>query len=53
MWLTDLFVNRPWTVVLFGGAIVGLFAVACVALESYLPSPITVRDLLDYDDPRT
>lgn len=53
MWLTDMFVERPKTVVLFGWAVVFVFFVACVALESYWPSPITNRDLLDYADEAT
>ena len=53
MWLTDQFVDSPWTVIFVGLAIVALFTAACALLESYWPSPITNRDLLDYGDINT
>jgi hypothetical protein len=31
MWLTDLFVQKPWTVILVGAAIIGLFSIVCVS----------------------
>ena len=31
MWLTDLYVNRPWLVVIAGGMIIGFFTVLCLA----------------------
>lgn len=53
MWLTDKFVERPWTVVFIGQLVIFLFVVLTVSFESYWPSPITNRDLLDYGDEST
>ena len=52
-WLTDMYVDAPWKVIMFGGAVIGLFTLVCVGLELYWPSPITNRDLLDYSDDKT
>lgn len=53
MWLTDKFVDYPISVIMIGLLVVGLFSLACFLLESYWPSPITNRDLLDYSDINT
>lgn len=53
MWLTDMFVDYPKSVIFFGMVIVTGFVVAMVILESYWPSSITNRDLVDYGDMNT
>ena len=53
MWLTDQFIDRPFKVAIFGAVIILLFTAIAVWAETYMPSPITVRDLLDYSDTRT
>ena len=53
IWLTDKFVDYPGTVICTGLAIVLLFSIITVLCESYLPSPITNRDILDYADINT
>jgi hypothetical protein len=53
MWLTDQFVDSPGKVILCGGFIIFIFVVVCLSFEIYWPSPITVRDLIDYTDIRT
>lgn len=53
MWLTDKFVDYPCTVIAVGLLVVALFSLCCLLLESYWPSPITNRDLLDYADINT
>ena len=52
-WLTDMYVDAPWKVIMFGGAVIGMFSLLCIAMELYWPSPITNRDLLDYGDEKT
>ena len=53
LWLTDLFVDRPWTVVCFGGCVILGMVALCVGFKLYWPSLVTVRDLLDYSDIHT
>ena len=44
MWLTDLFVNRPRTVIIFGAIIILSFTAVVLYFETYVPSPMTNRD---------
>jgi hypothetical protein len=53
MWLTDLYVNKPITVIVVGGGIILLMVAICLAFKLYWPSLVTVRDLLDYSDIHT
>lgn len=53
LWLTDKFVDRPCTVIIVGFLIIVFFIVLCLSLESYYPSPVTSRDLLDFSDINT
>ena len=53
MWLTDQFVERPGKVIFCGGVAIFFFVVLCLSFQTYMPSPITVRDFLDYEDIRT
>lgn len=53
IWITDIFVDYPITVILVGLAAIVGFIVATFMLGSYMPSPITNRDLLDYSDINT
>ena len=48
-----MFVDHPFKIML-GGYIFFFICVAIViSTEAYMPSPITVRDLLDFEDVRT
>lgn len=49
----DQFIDRPFKVAVFGMVLIILFTLICIGAELYMPSPITVRDLLDYGDERT
>lgn len=53
IWLTDKFVDYPITIILLGWGLICLFIVLCFLFSAYMPSPITNRDLLDYDDINT
>lgn len=53
MWLTDLYVNKPITVIVVGGGIILMMVAICLAFKLYWPSLVTVRDLLDYSDIHT
>ena len=53
LWLTDTFVDHPWKVIFAGAAFFVVMTVLCLVLECYWPSPVTLRDLLDYGDKRT
>lgn len=50
LWLTDLFVNKPVTVILSGLFVLAIFTFIAVYFETYWPSPVTNRDFLDYSD---
>jgi hypothetical protein len=52
-WLSELYVNRPILVMIIGGAIIAVFCAVCVIMKTYQPSPITIRDLIDYSDDNT
>ena len=52
-WLSELYVNRPIIVMIIGGAIIAVFCAVCVIMKTYQPSPITIRDLIDYSDDNT
>lgn len=53
IWLTDKFVDYPKTIIFLGLCLILMFAFLTVFFELYLPSPITNRDLLDYEDINT
>ena len=53
IWLTDKFVLYPKTVIALGFSIVLAFTMMCFWFESYWPSFLTNRDLLDYHDYNT
>lgn len=53
MWLTDLFVNRPKTVIAVGGGVIFAMVCLCLGFKLYWPSLVTIRDLFDYSDIRT
>jgi hypothetical protein len=53
MFITNLFVDRPWCVIFTGIAIFAFFTYLAVAFKTYLPSPVTNRDFLDYNDENT
>ena len=53
IWLTDQFVERPWCVIFVGLAIITLFTYLAVVKETYMPSPVTNRDFLDFEDANT
>ena len=53
IWLTDQFVNRPFTVILLGLLVLAAFTFVAVYYETYWPSPVTNRDFLDYKDEAT
>lgn len=48
LWLTDQFVDRPLKVIGVGAVGIFFFVILCLAFQTYWPSPVTVRDLLDY-----
>ena len=48
-----MFVDHPLTIMIAGYAFFFVCVAIVIATEAYMPSPITVRDLLDYDDVRT
>jgi hypothetical protein len=53
LWIVDLSVGRPGLVILFGAMIIVSFTVVALYFETYLPSPVTNRDYLVYDDRNT
>jgi hypothetical protein len=53
IWLTDIFVDYPKSVIFFGIVVIAGFLTAMILLESYWPSAITNRDLIDYSDLNT
>jgi len=53
LWLTDMFCVYPKTVIFLGLVVIIGFTLLTFFLESYMPSPITNRDLLDYEDINT
>jgi len=53
LWLTDMFVNHPFLVIVVGFGGIMIFCLLCFLLGSWVPAPITNRDLLDYADIRT
>lgn len=53
LFITDLFVDRPWCVIFTGLGIITIFIYLAVAFETYMPSPVTNRDFLDYEDINT
>ena len=53
IWLTDQFVDRPWTVIILGLLVCTVFTFLAVYYETYMPSPVTNRDFLDYQDATT
>ena len=53
MWITDAFVDNPVKIIVGGYAFFFLMVVICIWFEAYMPSPITIRDLLDFEDIRT
>jgi hypothetical protein len=53
LWLTDQFVDRPCLVLWSGLFVIGIFVAVAVYFESYLPSPVTQRDFLDYENINT
>lgn len=53
MWLTDLFVKRPFTVMIFGAIIILGFTAAVIYFETYLPSPVTDLDYFIQNDRST
>ena len=53
IWLTDAFVDHPGKIIIVGYSFFFLMVAICLAFEAYMPSPITIRDLLDFADIRT
>ena len=51
--ITDLFVDRPWCVIFTGLGVIAIFTYLAVVFQTYMPSPVTNRDFLDYDDLNT
>ena len=39
--------------ILAGYVIMVAMSIICFAFDAWVPSPVTIRDLLDYDDIRT
>lgn len=53
LFITDMFVMSPWTCTWIGAFFILVFTALAVGSKSYWPSPVTVRDLIDYSDIRT
>ena len=53
LWLTDQFVDRPCSVLWSGLFIIIIFVGVAAYFETYLPSPVTQRDFLDYENINT
>lgn len=52
-WLSELYVNRPILVMIIGAFIILILCSVCIIMKTYAPSPITIRDLIDYNDDNT
>ena len=50
LWLTDKFVDHPFQVICFGLFIIMIFTIFALYFQVYMPSPVTERDFLDYED---
>jgi len=46
-------VDKPVKIIVGGYSFFFLMVIICISFEAYMPSPITIRDLLDFEDIRT
>lgn len=53
IWITELFVDRPFTVIVAGMVVIIGFLYLAFHFETYIPSQITNRDFLDYSHENT
>ena len=53
LFITDMFVDRTCLCTGIGAFLILTFTGFCVGFKTYWPSPVTVRDLIDYTDIRT